>query len=103
MKHLKTYENQGLLAESLKIGDYIFVDLSNFNDNYIIDNDLPSDYLHQPAKITVILDNRHEFPYEVKFKNESITQLNDEEIIRKLTDIEVEEFETHLTAKKYNL
>ena len=98
MNHLKIYEYYN---NELKEGDYILVDMSDINTNFILKNKLPSDNLHQPAKLIKILDD--EFGYKCLLKNDIYFHFSKEEIIRKLNNDEIENFKININSKKYNL
>ena len=104
MKYIKTYEEIEL---KYKDDDYILVDVDKiFKDT----GNLKSDLGQEPAKIIKIdinlttLDYHFRvFPFLVQFSNGNYFNINYDEIIRDLTPEEIEDYETTLASKKFNL
>jgi len=102
MKHLKTYEeNEPYWSDSLIIGDYVLVDLSDVDYDYAIKNNVPIDDRQQPAEIREIIDE--EYGFRCIFKTGREFGVAENEIIRKLTPEEIEDYKITKTATKYNL
>lgn len=109
--NFKIFENTKLLY---KKDDYVLLDLDQIEKNNKCENwfhimDMPDDNMAQISDIDINnLLNRPanvvtKLPYIVKFYNGEIFTTKDDEIIRKLTDDEIEEYETKKDAKNFNL
>jgi hypothetical protein len=81
MKHLKSYEN----ANELKIGDYVELYMIPFN---------------KAVKIINIRNIKDFSKYEVEFDDGEKCGVNDEDIVKKLTKLEVKMMRN---ANKYNI
>jgi len=92
MKYIKTYEE---MSSKYKIGDYVFVDLNIKNNK-----DKHVGY----AKILDI-DKGVSIPFFVKaiYREDRTVKFWTGTPARKLTPEEIEEFETIIDSKKYNL
>jgi len=101
MKYLKEFEASD---EKYTDGDYILLDL----DKILIDNkemDLDHNPIYDKALINDDCDDG-EYPYSIEFYNgedPEFRYVSEEEIKRKLTPEEIEEFKMMSTANNYNL
>jgi len=104
MKYLKKYEEYWYLEPlKYKKGDYVLLDLETLINKYI--NKMAKEI---PSKFVQIYESRlnHPQPYLILLNHNdpfSIFYLKEEEIIRKMTAEEIEEFETIKDSNKYNL
>ena len=105
MKYLKLFESEDLdpNGEFVK-GDWLLVDISTFSNN----DGLPDD-AGDKAYGTFILykgspESSYNYSVKVYFEDDiRYFGFDRDEIIRKLTPKEIEDFEMKLQAKKYNL
>ena len=109
MKHLKKYESIDEFIDELiyKPGDYILLNIpkikKNIEDYHSFNNISIKNIPSNKAKITKIINN-DVYPYKIIFDttNKS-TSIEQDEIIRKLTPEEINDFKFKKNADKYNL
>lgn len=109
MKYLKTFEDS-ITDNRLKSGDYVLVYLGDVEiDKESIPpgtptlDDLPQDEVknkYAPVQIVSIEDERE---YMCRFTNGVVFMIYAFEIIRYLNEEEIEDYNSKLNAKKYNL
>ena len=100
MKYIKTYEE---LEYKYKIGDYVLLDIDAIVGKNIFNNNLDPKDIPKEDKGEISLINKDLFyEYTVKLFNDECGVDNDE-IIRKLTPEEIEEYEIKKASLKYNL
>lgn len=101
MKHIKTYEETLFALENrLKVGDYILVNTTEIEPDIKIKYDLPKDDI-LPAKIIEINNEYNE--YNCKFENGVLFYVLVHEIIRYLTNEEIDNLNIKINKNKYNL
>lgn len=88
------------------VGDYILLDIYEM-DNHNIQQKFNLDdqnYPNDMAQITKLnTEEKGEYFYHVKFSNDFEVNIRKEEILRLLTDDEIEKYEIEKNANKYNL
>ena len=106
----KIFENQEI-EPIVKVGDYVLLDMDEMNKHNVekmfqIDKDYPDNMF----LITMLNDGNGEDPdidyvyfYHGSFYDGYKVNIRKEEIIRPLTDNEIEEYETKKLAKRYNV
>jgi len=106
MKHLKLFENLDYMEikPKYKKGDYILLSITL--DSLIQEYDIYKNY----GKIIGTMGGRSSWMYDVKYLNkntftpdEMTEYILEKNIIRKLTQEEIEEFEIKLHTNKYNI
>ena len=102
MKYIKTFEN----IVRYKIGDYVLLDMDEIiehNKKIKNEDDIPFKF----SKIINMNSYLISFPYGVGYKpdeeDEEPCFVRKEEIIRKLSPEEIDEYEAIKNSKKYNL
>jgi len=101
MKYLKYFESE----LKYEIGDYILLNLdkiysNNERDYNIEEEDQPDDSM---AKIIGVDEDDDKFKFGIIFYTDREYRIREDEIERRLTPEEIEEFETKKSALKYNL
>lgn len=109
MKYLKTFEKKFQKKLKYNVNDYILIDIDEIlrkNKEESIAGSPPDNL----AKIEKILNDTPGkdregdwFPYDIIFFNNQNITIRPEEIIRKLTDDEILEYESKKQGTKYNL
>ena len=109
MKYLKTYEDS-ITDNRLKSGDYILVYLGDIEidkeskspGNPTLD-DLPQDEVLNKYSPVQIISYEEDRGYLCRFTNGVIFMIYSFEIIRYLTEEEIEDYNAKLNVIKYNL
>jgi len=95
MKYLKYFEN------NYEVGDFVIIDLNKISGNSPAMS-IASDNDYMKAKI-IKINNKQEYPYNIQYDGERRLTVDKNEILRKLTPEEIEEYKIEIQAKKYNL
>ena len=110
MKYLKTFEESIICGITYKydVGDYVLLNKEEMDKNDLEDNNQPHNLQDNKAKIIEIRikdddDQPYPFPYSVETYDNKICAIKDTEIIRKLTDDEIEKYKIKKLSKKYNI
>lgn len=116
MRYLKLFEMYETFGGQYNVGDYILIDVSKVNTDWDImekvfgknwrDNDQPVYiYKYEPkAKYCYdVLTYKYDFDTPMEYQPNNYTSVSEDEIIRKLTLEEIEEFEAKKASVKYNL
>ena len=100
MRYIKSFEKNSTLYN---IDDYVLLDLQKIDD-YNKSTKSSSIPIRDPfVKILQTITDDDVMPYRIEFYNDDYYRVKDQEIIRKLTPEEIENFETRRKAIKYNL
>lgn len=123
MRYLKLFENleQEYVKPKYNEGDYVLIDVSKISIDLNTSFDTMAkvfgkNWIHndQPVYIHNYENTNSKYPYEVltykydfdtpmKYQPNNYTSVSEDEIIRKLTPEEIEEFEAKKASVKYNL
>ena len=97
MKYLKFEEYR---YYTYHIGDYILLDLEEMLD---FDGGVNDSSEYDSFGLIVEIENDDDMPYLINFYNSEEVFVREDEIIRKLTSEEIEEFELKKIAHIYNV
>ena len=109
MKYLKTFER---VKKSYKNGDYVLIDLKKLGyrekaefeaDNLFMYDEKSYNYPKEMKFAQIYIANIRKDEYRVKFYNDVVFDLYENEIIRLLKPEEIDEFEARKNALKYNI
>jgi hypothetical protein len=94
MKNVKTFEEYNEKVHKFKVRDYVYVKRNRFTPNWF-------------TNLGKIMDIRYNlggrYTYEILLSVSETILGDDDSILRKLTEDEIEQYETEISAKKYNL
>lgn len=100
MKYIKLFESK---IKKYKVGDYVLIDVEKINRQNIKDHLSEEENYPDGEKAKIINDTPVDYDYKIIFDTNRDYNISEDEIIRYLSEDEILNFETNLTAKKYNI